>query len=203
MNMLIIDDHTLFREGFRLLLTTWNPAINFLQADNCENAVEQFKEDAENIELIFLDLNLVGASNSNAVELIGKHFPIVPVALLTASEDRHNIDTALSKGAIGYIPKHIHQKQLIEAVESMLAGKRFIFGLPEVSVANKHIDMLSTRQKEIIKCLAVGKPNKVIARELEISENTVRVHLNAIYQLLDVKNRTEAAHLAIASGILA
>lgn len=201
MKMLIVDDHTLFRAGFSLLLSSWNTEIELLEAESCEQAIARFKPVGEELELLFLDLGLAGASDGQAVELMVQHFPTVPIVLLTASDDRQTIEAALQKGAVGYLPKHIEHQRLNDAVERLLDGETYIFGLPDSGEQSECLDQLTQRQREIVKRLVLGKPNKTIARELDISDNTVRVHLSAIYQVLGVSNRTEAAHMVIAAGL--
>lgn len=207
-SVLIIDDHPLFRVGIHFLLGQLEESLTIYESNNYEEAVEL--ADQHSLDLILLDLNMPGMSGVSAMEmLINKYH--VPVIVISGNDEPATIMKSIECGACGFIPKSSSPDVLIAALRLVLVGGVYI--PPEAiqghigsSVVEHKIDsfesmvvQLSERQREVLLLAINGKANKVIARELKISEGTVKSHLSLAYKTFGVKNRTEAiitlAHL--------
>jgi len=209
MHVLLIDDHEMFRQGLRLILTDLNDNITFSDAGNCEEALSRL--DSEAVDLALLDLNMPGSSGLTALRQIRGACPEVPVAVLSGEDDPGLIRKAIDEGASGFVPKASSSEVLLAALNLILAGGVY---LPRAAL-NGHaerqpmphfdeperLDLLSGRQTDVLLKAIQGKPNKVIAREMDIAEGTVKTHLSAAFKALGVHNRTEAVFAAARLGL--
>lgn len=211
MRVLILDDHTLFREGLKLLINGLHSDLITDEADTIAGTialVEQHKYD-----LILLDLNLAEMTGIDTLDALKAEVENTPVVVVSAEQDPPTIYKAIEHGAMGYITKCTSHKELLAAIKLILAGGIF---LPrEVTLApaemaakvtaqtseKEVLSTLSERQRDVLKFLLQGKPNKTISHNLEISENTVKAHLSAIYRALGARNRTEAVYFAARAGV--
>lgn len=207
MKLLLIDDHPLFIEGMRGILQRLDAAIVIATSGSCEEALALSLDD--DIDLVLLDLNLPGMSGLDGMTQLRHQHPATPIVLLSASEDRSKVLRAIEKGAKGYIPKSSTPDVIICALQLVLSGGVYLPMTVLDTVTSSQaktitIDghTLTPRQLDVLKLLAEGHPNKVIANQLSMAENTVRVHVSAILRLLDVSNRTEAGLAAIRKGLL-
>ena len=209
MNVLLVDDHILFRRGLRHLLSDLDESIRFLEADG----VSDLKTlDSSTIELALLDLGLKGPSGIEALRIARDILQDCNIVVLSSEEEPRLIKSCISEGASGFIPKSSTPEILVQALKLVIAGGIY---LPTVVLrpasfeksstpASPSLDELSMtpRQQAALMLAVQGKSNKLIARELEISEGTVKLHLTAAFKALDVKNRTEAVYAAANLGIL-
>jgi len=194
MDILIADDHELYRTGLKQLLHEHFDDSNVLEAYNHEQAQLSLHEN-KNIDVILYDLLMPGKNGFDAIDCIIKEFPEIPLIVLSASDSVNDIINVIQIGAMGFIPKAESNLVIISAIQLVLAGGIYV---PHRLVSNmKHChvnaNVLTHRQIEVIKCLVEGKSNKEIARELQLTDTTVKVHLSTIFKLLNVKNRTQAA----------
>jgi two-component system nitrate/nitrite response regulator NarL len=208
--VVVVDDHTLFRRGIISLLAHERDfAVVGEAADGFEGirAVAAQKPD-----VVLLDLNMPGISGLDALAAILKDAPGTHVVMLTVSEDAEDLVAALRGGAQGYLLKNIDSEFLVQSIRRAADGDSVISpemagklmrqvrtGAPVAQPA----DVLSPREREILQWLAKGGSNKEIARDLELAESTVKIHVQHILRKLGLNSRVQAAVWAIENGIAA
>jgi DNA-binding NarL/FixJ family response regulator len=208
MKILVIDDHLIVREGLAALLVQAQPGTVIVHA--CDAAEGLAKAEAErDLDAVFLDLNLSGTSAMSAIREFTTRFPDLPVIILSSSESPADVRRALSLGALGYVPKSASPQTLVSALKLVLSGNIYLPPLmlddPSSSAAGKTtVDggALTGRQVEVLGAICKGLSNKEIGRQLDLSEKTVKAHVSAIFRTLNVVNRTQAANVARASGLI-
>ena len=193
MKMLLVDDHALFRAGLRLLLGTINRDATILEAATIGEALALADEHPD-LQLCLLDLALKNENGLDALNKIKIAAPNVAVVVISAAEESNTIYACIDAGAMSFIPKSAPPEVLTEALRRVLEGQIY---LPDQigSDGNRSAQIsptFSPRQLEVMRGLSRGLPTKLIARELNLSEYTVREYIATIYRILDVHNRTEA-----------
>lgn len=205
MKILLADDHDLFRAGLSMVLSELGADTLLIQAASLTDAIQCAQTQAD-LDLALLDLNMPGMNGTAGLQQFRTKFPEVPVVIVSGSDDLMDVQQVLSAGAAGFIHKSTSPSIMLSALRLVLAGgiyvpphaMRHAPGKAALSAgtAGHHVkgweSRLTARQMEVLRLLALGKPNKVIARELDLSEGTVKIHLSAIFRVLDVNNRTEA-----------
>lgn len=198
MRILLIDDHILFRDGLKYLLADLDSAPEFLEAGNCREGLDL----AAGADIVLLDLKLPDMHGLEALVAMREAAAAASVVVLSSEDDPGTIRAAIDAGAAGFIPKSSTQDVLIAALRLVLAGGSYLpphllDGTPAAATTagpapSEALANLSDRQREVLMCAVQGKANKVIARDLDISEATVKAHLSASFRALGVSNRTEA-----------
>lgn len=207
MRILLADDHSLFREGLLHVLKELGTDPDVVQAADYPSAIETAARNPD-LDLALLDLNMPGMDPVVGVRTFRSRFPLLPVIVLSASESAEDVKHALDSGVLGYIPKSSTASVMLSAIKLVLAGGVYLPSLllgHEVYPGETQAPIRTTgqgqkgntrglteRQMQVLALLTEGMPNKVIARTLDITEGTVKIHLVAIFQALGVKNRTEA-----------
>jgi DNA-binding NarL/FixJ family response regulator len=202
MKILIVDDHTVLREGLALLLKQANPETITIEASSAQAALNLI-EDHPDVDVLLFDLMMPGIHGPQAISMLLKKQPTVPVIVLSSSEEPADVRNAIAAGALGYVPKSAGQRALISAIQMVLNGEIYIPKLMlNESIGNskehqiqsdaKRNSGLTTRQIEILVFISEGHSNKAIARDLGLSEKTVKAHITAIFKELNVVNRTQA-----------
>lgn len=202
MKILLIDDHALFREGFKLMLGRVLPEVpRVVEVGSAEAGLAAAS--GEDFDLIFLDLGLPGLGGLDGVRAMRSQCPATCLVVLSAVDGSEVVRQALLYGAQGYLPKTIAAEEMREALNQILAGRVYSPGcLREEVVQPDRLDQkLTTRQVEVLAELCAGKSNREIGDYLGMSENTVRVHVSAIFRELGVRSRTEAVLLAKRKGL--
>lgn len=211
MKILILDDHTLFREGMKLLLSGLHEDLVIHESENMQVALASIE--ANSYDLVLLDLNLADTSGLDTLQTVQRKLAGTPIIVLSAEQDPPIIYQAIEEGAMGFITKCATHQELLAAIKLILAGGIFlpreVTALPTVSgtkakvgaTEQEILSALSDRQREVLKYLLQGKPNKTISANLHISENTVKAHLSAIFRALGARNRTEAVYFAARAGV--
>lgn len=208
MNILLADDHVLFRDGLSLVLGQLGDDIHLLVAGGFDDALDKARTCAD-LEMALLDLNMPGMDGVRSIVRFRELLPDTPVVVISASEDVAEIGRLLDCGASGYIPKSSSARVLLSALQLVLAGGVYVPPViltPPSDSASRDAKPgsqhppLTDRQLDVLRLLLQGKANKVIARELKLSEGTVKIHLAAIFRALNANNRTEAAMSARALG---
>ncbi len=196
LRILIADDHEMIRVAMRSALAGLAGHIEWHEA-SCARGVETLLDVGQDFDLALLDFTMPGAGNINWVAALRARHPSVPLAVISAQEEPALIRKLIALGVAAYIPKSDPARVVLHAVSLVLAGGTYAplrllqSGSAEQARALSLSD-LTARQREVLRCLARGLPNKLIARELQLSEGTVKAHLLAIYRALEVRNRTEA-----------
>lgn len=200
-NILLIDDHVLFREGMELVLQRIYPEVRVGHASNVDAGVRRLLQEPP--DLVLTDLNFPGVQGIEALVRVRTANDAVPAVVLAGSEEPAVVRSAIDLGAMGYIPKSSDSGEVSRALRLTLRGGVY---LPPVALATDRTraaqgPALTPRQREVLLKLIQGKPNKVIARELEISDATVKTHVAALLQALEVDNRTQAVYAVARLGV--
>jgi DNA-binding NarL/FixJ family response regulator len=199
--VLMVDDHPLLREGIAAVIEG-QPDLELVgEATNGREAVEQFRTCQPDIVLMDLQMPLMGGIE--AISAIRNEFPKARIVVLTTYKGDTQALRAFKAGASGYLLKSMLRKDLLETIRSVHAGHRRI--PPEIAneIAEHHTDdALSQREIEVLQRVAAGGANKIIAGELNISEETVKAHMRSILAKLSANDRTHAVMIALKRGII-
>jgi DNA-binding NarL/FixJ family response regulator len=196
----IADDHPIMRSALRSALQALGPHTRFVEASDAASALA-LARDEPGLDLLLLDLNMPGMSGLDAVRAVRTSAPQLPVAVISAEQQSGIADALLRLGVAGFIPKSDPPEVIVSAVRLVLAGGVYMpphllnhraAGASAAPSAGADAAHLTARQRDVLRLLAQGKSNKVIARELGVTEGTVKVHLLAVFRALDVRNRTAA-----------
>jgi len=213
MHILLVDDHKLFREGMRYVLedglaSEISSEENLLlyEANDSGSALECIKNNPQ-IDLVLLDLKIPGNEGMSTLKSVVSHFPLIPVVILSASQSRSDIKSALDCGAMGFIPKDSSSSAVINAIRLVLSGNIYLppVFMQDMTFNNDKLSMtsaLTERQIDVISLMAKGKSNKEIANDLELAEATVKMHITNIMRTLEVNNRTQAVVKAERLGLV-
>ena len=207
--IVVIDDHTLFRRGITALLSRVPGfAVVGEAADGFDGirAVAQHRPD-----VVLLDLHMPGISGIDAMKAILNEAPGTHIVMLTVSEEADDLMLALRAGALGYLLKNIESDFLVDSVrraadgESVMSPEMTARLMREVRTGGTAAapPALSPREREILAHLARGASNKEIARDLDVAESTVKIHVQHILRKLDLTSRVQAAVWAVEHGIAA
>lgn len=194
MNILLIDDHALFREGLQCALQLIDADIVIWEAGSFDSALEQL-ENNTSLDLVLIDLDLPVHNGFEVLSHLSKYYPTLPCVILSASTNRSDVDKALALGALGFISKSTKASVVHNALKLIMAGEVYV---PyEIMHAERRSNTESRvrftpRQLDVISLVTQGHPNKIIADKLNLSEATVKMHLTAVYEKLNVHNRTSA-----------
>jgi DNA-binding NarL/FixJ family response regulator len=199
--ILTVDDHQLLREGIAAVIDGQEDMILAGQASNGREAIESFQRLRPDVTL--MDLRMPDMSGIEAIIAIRTEFPSARIIVLTTYAGDAQAAAALKAGACGYLLKNLVRTELLETIRAVHAGKRRI--PPEIATEiAEHVadDALTDREVEVLRRVAAGKSNKLIAAELDISEGTVKTHMKSILPKLDASDRTHAVMIALKRGIL-
>jgi DNA-binding NarL/FixJ family response regulator len=193
--VLLAEDHGLVRAGLERLLATAADIEVVGSASDGAEAVELAAETAPDV--VLMDLSMPNVDGIEATRQIVAASSEVQVVVLTSVTDRERILAALDAGAIGYLLKDAGPDELIGGIRSAAQGESPLSPKAARAVLTARAETeraeLSPREREVLRCVADGKPNKLIARELGISEKTVKTHLTRVFQQIGVTDRTQAA----------
>lgn len=214
MKVLIADDHRLIIEGVKIKLAELDPSVEAVVAMNIEELERAVAEHADQLDLALVDIAMPGTQGYQHVARLREQAPSLPVIVLSGSEDPELMRSLIDMGVLGFIPKAYSPDIMLSAIRLVLAGGVYI---PPLLLANSQAQgwqpadattgpqgfdsarsleglrtLLTERQIDVMRLLSQGKPNKLIARDLGISEGTVKIHLAAIFRALNVRNRVEA-----------
>lgn len=216
--VLLADDHRLIIEGVKLKLAELDPSVETVVAMNLEELEQAIVEHQGTLDLALLDIAMPGTSGYQHIAHLRSEAPTLPIIVLSGSEDVDLMRSLMDLGVLGFIPKAYSPDVMLSAIRLVLAGGVYI---PPMLLANAQAQgwqpahtsdalsqpagnhgsshpldnlrkLLTERQIDVMRLLSLGKPNKLIARELGISEGTVKIHLAAIFRALNVRNRVEA-----------
>jgi len=203
MKVLLADDHDLVRETLAAYLMR-EPGFDVQTASDFMTVTKQIKNDSQ-YDLVVLDYNMPGMNGlqglSKALELTGGR----PVAIISGSATRTVAEEALAGGAAGFLPKSMAAKSLIHAIRFMAAGEKYapvgFMSAKDESPENPLAIQLTKRELEVLKGLMKGHSNKEIARDVELQEVTVKLHVKTLCRKINARNRTHAAMIAKEAGL--
>ena len=215
MRFLVADDHELVRKGLMAALHELEQEADITDVKDAGQTLDAVRNGGS-FDLILLDLFMPGADGFELLREICNTQPDTPTVVLSASEEPLHMRKALDLGAAGYIPKSAGMEVMLSALRLVLAGGIYVppdllrkptAGEENTSVAEAAAELspdgLTSRQQEVLRLLGEGKSNKEIARVLDLSENTVKIHVAAVLKALGVNNRTKAAVVARELGMAA
>jgi two-component system, NarL family, response regulator len=197
----IVDDHPVVRAGLTSMLGTQAELEVIGSASSGEEALAKLRQVEPDV--LLLDLRMHGLSGVDTLMAMKRSAHDVRVIILTSFETDEDIYRAVQAGAHGYLLKDTSLREMVEAIRTVHAGKRYIPRDIAARLAERMMRTdLTPREIEILKLLSKGPTNKEIGRALSISENTVKNHVNSIIEKLEVSDRTEAATTAIQRGLI-
>jgi DNA-binding NarL/FixJ family response regulator len=196
--LLLIDDHALFRSGLRLVLLQGMADVEVLEAASLEQAVRTTDEPPA---LVLLDIQLQGVNGLEGLGLLQQRWPQVPVVMLSSIATPDTIAQALARGAAAFVSKGDTPDKIIAVIRHTLAHLQQT-PLAASAPIKPGVPRLTPRQCEVLDLLCEGLPNKLIARRLQVSEFTVRGHVQAVLGLLGVNSRSQATFAARQNGLI-
>jgi DNA-binding NarL/FixJ family response regulator len=199
--VLSVDDHPMLREGIAAVLARQSDMVLVGEAASGKEAIEVFPRCRPDVTL--MDLRLPDMTGIETIAAIRQEYPGARFIVLTTYSGDVQAVNALKAGAAGYLLKGMLRKDIVATIRTVNAGKRHV--PPEIAsqIAEHAADeSLSARELEVLRRVAAGRPNKIIAAELAISESTVRAHMKRILPKLAASGRTDAVMIAIKRGIL-
>lgn len=203
-NFLVADDHPLFREALQGALAKQFGSLRLREADSLEATLDALTDD-EDVDLLLLDLHMPGSGDLYGLIRIREDFPLLPVAIISGSEDPAVMARCIGFGALGFIPKSLPSMKIAAAIQTILDGDTWVpdgvehelkaLSAEDQDLAHK-VAELTPQQYRVLCHLHEGLLNKQIAFELNITEATVKAHITAIFRKLDINNRTQAVLMA-------
>jgi len=214
MKVLIADDHALIRQGMVHALKENSIAEIILEADDKESVLAELEQHAD-IDVVLLDLFMPGANDFDLLVQICNNYPGIPIIVVSAAEEPVYMRKSIDLGASGFIPKSSSMGIMLSAIQLVRSGGIYIpadmmqsrsntdrrrisqpaemnmQAVEENEIIVKAAEGLTKRQSQVLSHMAKGQANKEIARELDVSEHTVKIHVTAILRLFNASNRTE------------
>ena len=200
-HFLIADDHPLVRQALSQAIVSELPGARFSEAATLDETLA-ILDTVDDIDLLLLDLNMPGMQGFSGLFYIRSAYPKVAIVMISASETATVMRQAIDYGAAGFIPKSASLKTIRHAIRALLRGEQWV---PDPDVLDSpggdpglaaQLNSLTRQQLRVLMLLTEGKLNKQIAFDLDITEATVKAHVSAILQKLDVSSRTQAVILA-------
>lgn len=194
--ILLIDDHALFRSGLKLVLLGGLPDVRVLEAESLEQAV---REASPPPSLVLLDIQLKGVNGLEGLGLLKQRWPGVPVVMLSSAVEPETVRLSLARGAAAFVSKAETADKIIAVITQSL-GRTLNTAPPAIEEASR--PRLTPRQCEVLDLLCEGLSNKMIAKRMELSEFTVRGHVQAVLGLLGAQSRSQATFAARRVGLI-
>jgi DNA-binding NarL/FixJ family response regulator len=199
--IITVDDHPMLREGIAAVLAGETDMVLVGQASNGREGLEQFR--AHRPDVTLMDLQMPVMNGTDAIIAIRKEFPDARIIVLTTYSGDAQAARAFEAGAVGYLLKNMVRKELVETIRSVHNGKKRIPPEIAVEIAEHHSDdALTEREIEVLKHVAAGSANKMVAHNLKLSEETVKAHMKNILSKLGANDRTHAVTIALKRGII-
>jgi DNA-binding NarL/FixJ family response regulator len=215
LQVLLADDHALFRDGMRYVLQQLSDQVDIICAGNFDEAVKM-AENNPALDLALLDLHMPGSEGVSAIRIFHNRFPATPLVVVSGTDQRSEIEWAMEYGAMGFISKMSSGKAMVSALRVVLEGGIFfppeLMNQPPAEKVQPRTEERNTpgnnkfgltkRQLEALQYLAEGLSNKEIAIKMNLAEGTIKVHVAAAYQTLQVNSRLDAVRKAQQLGLI-
>lgn len=193
--LLLVDDHAIFRTGLRMVLAA---ALNGAQIAEASSTDEAIRNAPDEVDVVLLDVKLVGLNGLESIALFKRKWPLVRVLMLSSEDRPETVHQALARGAAGFVSKAETAEGILDAISAAMSDE-----LSDATPDLPRQPRLTPRQCEVLDLLNKGLSNKLIARQLSLSNNTVRRHVQDILQFYDVASRAEAVFAARRQGHVA
>lgn len=213
LRILLVDDHVLFRTGVASLLSSHEDMAVVGQADDGREAIEKARTLTPDV--ILMDIHMPHCDGLEATRQLKREMPQVKILMLTVADDDQNLFAAIQEGADGYLLKNLQPEQLYEMLSGVRRGEVAISGVMAAKILKEFrrsysppapdlddVEALSPRETEVLELVAQGATNKEIAEALNVTENTVKIHLRKILEKLHLNNRVQAAVYAMRQGLV-
>ncbi|HEB29149.1 MAG TPA: two-component system response regulator NarL [Porticoccus sp.] len=208
--LILVDDHPLLRKGVRQLVELEDDMVVIGEASNGEDAIQLVQE--KEADLVLLDLSMKGMDGIETLQAMRNAGVTCHIVVFTVSDDTNDVVAALKAGADGYLLKDMEPERLVDRIREACSGKMVLSeDLTEVLAKalrddtskdrGSGYDSLTRREKEILKMIAEGLSNKMIGRQLNIVEATVKVHVKHLLKKLGFRSRVEAAVWAVENRV--
>ena len=188
--ILSVDDHPMLREGIAAVLAAEDDMVLVAEASNGREAIERFRSHLPDVTL--MDVQMPELNGIDAIVKIREEFPGARIIVLTTYSGDAQAARAFKAGAYGYLLKNMVRKELIDTIRTVYAGKKRI--PPEIA--------LTEREIQLLRAVAAGKANKIVAQLLNVSEETIKAHMKNILSKLGANDRTHAVTIALRRGII-
>ena len=199
--IMTVDDHPMLREGIAAVLASEDDMILVAEASNGREAVDQFR--AHHPDVTLMDVQMPEVNGIDAILKIREEFPDARIIVLTTYGGDAQAARAFKAGASGYLLKNMVRKELIDTIRTVHAGKKRIPPEIAVEMAEHHSDdALTEREIDVLREVAAGNANKMVAQRLKVSEETVKAHMKNILSKLGANDRTHAVTIALKRGII-
>ena len=207
--ILLVDDHAIMREGIRSLLSSYDDIEIIGEASDGKEAYEKVAELSPDV--IIMDIGMAGLDGLEATRRIHKNDKRVKILILTQHENREYLISAIKAGAAGYLPKKAMGADLIAAIHSIYRGDSFLYPSATTALIEDYLthideepfDLLTSREREVLKLIADGLTSRQIADKLFLSLKTVLGHRTRIMDKLDIHNKADLIKYAISKGLVA
>jgi len=203
LKILIADDHELLLDTVTAFVDATG-SMESVGAANLDQALAALDSKGP-FDLVLLDYNMPGMQGVDGVKRVLSHSSSPRVALISGEASREIVQKAMAAGASGFVPKTLSASSLVNAIKFMAAGEQFIPAelMQAADAAEPHplAKKLTRRELQVLEGLSVGKSNKEIARDLDLSEPTIKLHVKNLYRKIDAGNRTQAALIAKEAGL--
>lgn len=199
--ILTVDDHPMLREGIAAVLAAEDDMELVAEASNGREAVEQFR--AHQPDVTLMDVQMPELNGIDAILKIREEFPDARIIVLTTYSGDAQAARAIKAGASGYLLKGMVRKELIDTIRTVNTGKKRIPPEIAIEMAEHHSDdALTDREIEVLRSVAAGNANKMVAQLLNLSEETVKAHMKSILSKLGANDRTHAVTIALKRRII-
>jgi len=205
--ILLVDDHAIVREGLRALLDDVNGMRIVGEATNGDEAVEMAARLEPN--LVLMDLKMPGMPAPDAIRTIRARNPAIQVLMLTSYAEDQQVQKVISAGALGYVLKDVAKAELLKAMATVARGEPWLHAEAQRLLVQRMrkpselnpLELLTDRERSVLKLLAQGQSNRTIGKTLQLTEGTVKGYVSNILAKLKLEDRTQAALLAVKLGI--
>ncbi|CAN5709966.1 MAG: response regulator [Acidimicrobiia bacterium] len=203
MKLAIADDHEVVRDGIRWMLADLENIDIVGEADSAFAAIKLLQSE-QPPDLMLLDLRLGGTSGFDVLEFAGRSATATRIVILSMHDEAAHLRRAMKMGAAGYVLKNGGRRELLQALETVMAGGKYVQGSLAASIvdAEEGLAAITEREREILMLVADGAENKQLARTLGLSEETVKSYLRNLFARWGVTSRAEAVATAIRLGII-
>lgn len=205
--VLLADDHAMVREALAQMLERLDSNLRMRQARNVDEARDLLKAEKD-ISLVLLDYNMPGMSGAATITALKAEYPSLPIGVISGYVSAEEVEPLIAAGAVGVFPKAMSAPALLMALKLALSGQVFVPWSGDLAKpadvdqpAALPLPALSPRQMDVLVRVAAGAPNKEIARQLGLSEVTIKIHVASLCRKFEVANRTQLATAAMRAGV--